>query len=51
VLQVSSDGKEREQDSEDNPNVNAHLSSPAAALPAQRCHPLLRVQHRGRPKK
>jgi hypothetical protein len=31
VLQVSSDDQEREQGSEDNPNVNAHQSSPAAA--------------------
>jgi hypothetical protein len=28
VVQVSSDGQEREQDSEDNPNVNAHQSRP-----------------------
>jgi hypothetical protein len=34
VLQVSSNDQEREQGSEDNPNVNAHQSSPAAALPA-----------------
>jgi hypothetical protein len=33
LVQVSSDGQEREQDSEDNPNVNAHQGSPAAALP------------------
>jgi hypothetical protein len=34
VLQVSSDDQEREQGSEDNnPNVNAHQSRPAAALP------------------
>jgi hypothetical protein len=33
VLQVSSDDQEREQGSEDNnPNVNAHQSRPAAAL-------------------
>jgi hypothetical protein len=36
VLRVSSDGQEHEQDSEDNPNVNAHQGSPAAALPARR---------------
>ena len=35
VLRVSSDGQEHEQDSEDNPNVNAHQGSPAAALPAR----------------
>jgi hypothetical protein len=35
VLQVSSDDQEREQGSEDNPNVNAHKSSPATALPAK----------------
>jgi hypothetical protein len=35
VLQVSSNDQEREQGSEDNPNVNAHQSSPAAALPAK----------------
>jgi hypothetical protein len=29
VLRVSSDGEKREQASEDNPNVNAHQSSPA----------------------
>jgi hypothetical protein len=28
------DGPERKQDSEDDPNINAHQSSPAAALPA-----------------
>ena len=34
VLQVSSDDPEREQGSEDNnQNVNAHQSRPAAALP------------------
>jgi hypothetical protein len=34
VLQVSSDDQEREQGSEDNnPNVNAHQSRPAAAAP------------------
>jgi hypothetical protein len=34
VLQVSSDDQGREQGSEDNnPNVNAHQSRPAAALP------------------
>jgi hypothetical protein len=34
VLQVSSDDQEREQGSEDNnPNVNAHQSRPAATLP------------------
>jgi TolB-like protein len=32
-VQVSSDGQEREQDSEDNPNVNAHQSRPAATIP------------------
>jgi hypothetical protein len=30
VVQVSSGGQECEQDSEDNPNINAHQSSPAA---------------------
>jgi hypothetical protein len=35
VVQVSSDGQEREQDSEDNPNVNAHQSSPAAVFPSR----------------
>jgi hypothetical protein len=30
VLQVSSDDQEREQGSEDNPNINAHQSSQAA---------------------
>ena len=33
VVQVSSDHHEREQDSNDNPNINAHQRSPAAALP------------------
>jgi hypothetical protein len=33
VVHVSSDGEEREQDSDDNPNVNAHQSTPAAAMP------------------
>jgi hypothetical protein len=33
VVQVSSDGQEREQDSDDNPNINAHQRSPAVALP------------------
>ena len=33
VVQVSSDGQEREQDSEDNSNVNAHQSRPAATMP------------------
>jgi hypothetical protein len=28
-----SDGQERNQDNEDNPNINAHQSGPAAALP------------------
>jgi len=32
VVQVSSDGQEREQDSDDNPNVNAHQSRPAVAM-------------------
>jgi hypothetical protein len=36
VLQVSSDDQEREQRSEDNPNVNAHQSSPAPARWARR---------------
>jgi hypothetical protein len=31
VLQVSSDGQEREQGTEDNPNVNAHQGSPILA--------------------
>ena len=34
LVQVSSDGQEREQDSEDNPNVNAHQSRPAATMPS-----------------
>jgi hypothetical protein len=34
VLKVSSDDQQREQGSEDNnPNVNAHQSRPAAGLP------------------
>jgi TolB-like protein len=33
LVQVSRDGQEREQDSEDNPNVNAHQSRPAATMP------------------
>src|SRR5258707_5658469 len=33
VLHVPSDGQEREQGSEDNPDVHAHQRSPAAALP------------------
>jgi TolB-like protein len=32
LVQVSSDGQEREQDSKDNPNVNAH-QRPAATMP------------------
>jgi hypothetical protein len=32
VLHVSSDGQEHEQDSEDNPNINAHQNSSAAAF-------------------
>ena len=35
VVQVSSDGQEREQDSEDNPNVNAHQSRPAPVFPSR----------------
>jgi hypothetical protein len=30
ILRVSSDGEERDQDSEDNPNVNAHQRSPGS---------------------
>jgi hypothetical protein len=30
ILQEPSDGQERKQDSEDDPNINAHQSSPAA---------------------
>ena len=33
VLHIPSDGQEREQGSEDNPDVHAHQRSPAAALP------------------
>jgi hypothetical protein len=33
VVQVSSDGQE--QDSEDNPNVNAHQSRPAPVFPSR----------------
>ena len=40
VLHVSSDGQEREQGPEDNPDVNAHQSRPAAALPLKTRHPL-----------
>jgi hypothetical protein len=42
-LQVSSDGQEREQDSEDNPNIDPHQSSPATTLRssiAARCNPM-----------
>jgi hypothetical protein len=35
VSHVSSDGQEHEQDSEDNPNVNAHQSKPAAVSPSR----------------
>src|SRR5215510_13670207 len=34
VSQEPSDAQERNQDNEDNPNINAHQSSPAAAWPA-----------------
>jgi len=34
ILREPSDGQERKQDSEDDPNINAHQSSLAAALPA-----------------
>src|SRR5262249_15975663 len=34
VSHVSSDGQEHEQDSEDNPNMNAHQSRPAAVFPS-----------------
>jgi hypothetical protein len=34
ILQEPRDGQERKQDSEDDPDINAHQSSPAAALPA-----------------
>src|SRR5262245_44684442 len=35
ILRETSDGQERKQDSEDDPNVNAHESSPAAgSVPA-----------------
>jgi len=30
ILQEPSDGQERKQDSEDDPNISAHQSSPAA---------------------
>jgi hypothetical protein len=30
ILQEPSDGQERKQDSEDDPDINAHQSSPAA---------------------
>jgi hypothetical protein len=33
LLQVSSDDQEREQGSEDNPNVNAYHSTPGTAPP------------------
>ena len=35
ILREPSDGKERKQDSEDDPNINAHQSSLAAALPVR----------------
>jgi len=34
ILREPSDGEERKQDSEDDPDINAHQSSLAAALPA-----------------
>ena len=35
ILREPSDGQERKQDSEDDPNINAHQSSPAAgSVPA-----------------
>ena len=33
ILQEPRGGQERKQDSEDDPDINAHQSSPAAALP------------------
>jgi hypothetical protein len=33
ILREPSDGQERKQDSEDDPDINAHQSSPAVALP------------------
>ena len=33
ILQEPRDGEERKQDSEDDPDINAHQTSPAAALP------------------
>src|SRR5262245_56503770 len=36
VSHVSSDGQEHEQDSEDNPNVNAHQNRPAAVFPSSK---------------
>src|SRR5215831_5956653 len=33
ILREPRDGQERKEDSEDDPNINAHQSSPAAALP------------------
>jgi hypothetical protein len=36
IAQVSSDGKEREQGADDNPNIDAgHQSNPLAALPTK----------------
>jgi len=35
LLHVSSDNQEGEEGSEDNPNVNAHHSRPATALPVK----------------
>ena len=34
ISQKPSDGQERNQDNEDNPNVNAHHSSPCRFVPA-----------------
>ena len=33
IVPEPSDGQERKQDNKDDPNINAHQSSPAAALP------------------
>jgi hypothetical protein len=47
VLHVSSDGQEREQGPEDNPDVNAHQRRPAAALPLKTRHPARPTDQRG----
>ena len=35
IVPEPSDGQERKQDNKDDPNINAHQSSPAAALPTK----------------